>query len=483
MMRHRYERIQNYCTEKQLMQPGDGIVVGLSGGADSVYLLLFLVWLREKWDLELCAVHINHGIRGEAAKEDEIFSEKIADSCHVPFRSFREDIPALARRRKLSVEEAGREYRYQCFRQVKEELGYQRIAVAHHRDDQAETVLMQMLRGSGVRGIGGIRPANGDLIRPLLCLSRQEIEKDLMREGIQWCEDETNQGTVYDRNKVRHEVIPYLQREIQPEAVEHLAAAAEQLQDVWSYLERQIQLACQSIIHKERIPVEGEGYRLYFRRSDFLALDAVLQPYVLLEVLAEAAGSRKDLGRVHVRGLQKLIDGETGKRISLPYGLWAGRDYDQIWICPERGKGISKETETLPVRGKCCRRGILPEGIPKNNCTKWFDYAKIKSALTWRHPRNGDFLWIDEAGHRKKISRLLIDAKMSREQRATLWLLAERDHVLWIPALNRISAAYYVTKETKEVFVVQLYQTETEEEISYRMEGWRKVENHEGSDS
>lgn len=469
MDQNNQEKIIAFCEEKQLLAKGDGILIGLSGGADSVYLTYFLKSIQERYALRLYAVHVHHGIRGEAADADEAYAKKYAEQLGIPYESIHYDIPALAKQKGMSEEEAGRYYRYQCFRETAASRGCQKIAVAHHRDDQAETVLFQLLRGSGLRGLGGIRPCRDGIIRPLLVMSRQEIEQELTEAGISWREDASNRDVGYTRNKMRQQIIPYLQQEIQPQAVGHIAETAMQLQEAWDYLHRQARMAIDRLVHCEQD-------RVWFERTAFMQIDPALQSYILLELMEELAGSRKDLGKIHVEDWIQLIRGETGKRISLPYGLQAGRDYECIWLArmvrQEETKsgenavvsgrllqeGYQAEIDDLPgkVQMQCHPRAKLSEEIPKNNCTKWFDYAKIIVGFVWRHPMPGDYLVFDRQGHRKKLSRLLLEAKIPGEQRGQVWVLADGSHILWVPQIQRISMGYYVTPETEEVLVVHI---------------------------
>ena len=471
------EKIRLFSEKYQMFEQGDGIVIGLSGGADSVFLLHFFKNIQMQYNLRLYAVHVHHGIRGAEADRDEDYARQCAQSLGIPFESVSYDIPLPAKQKGMSEEEAGRHYRYQCFRDVAKRQKCQRIAVAHHKDDQAETVLFQLLRGSGLRGLGGIRPHQNDIIRPLLVVSRQEIEEELRAEGIGWREDSTNQEKTYARNKLRGEVIPYLQREIQPDTVGHMAETALQMQAVWEYIYQQVRQVVEEIVYRE-------SGRICFKGTAFLKIDSALQPYVLLELMEEMAGSRKDLGNVHVSAWMGLINGGTGKRISLPYHMQAGKDYDVIWLAKmggsERGgktekcqvlwsadgknnikrvcDGQSGMVDTLPgtVETQQISREKLSAEIPKNHCTKWFDYAKIVDGFVWRHPMPGDHMVIDRQGHTKKLSRILIENKIPREKRNTLWVLADGEHILWVPQIRRTSMGYYVTEETKEVLVVRI---------------------------
>ena len=170
------EKIMKYVDQHALLSPGDRIVVGLSGGADSVCLLLILQVISGKMPLSLCAVHVEHGIRGQEALEDTAFCRQLCETRGIPFREVHCDVPGMARREGLSLEEAGRKARYETFARVREEWGGTKIAVAHHREDQAETLLLHLFRGTHLAGMQGMRPRQGVIIRPLLDVSREEIE-------------------------------------------------------------------------------------------------------------------------------------------------------------------------------------------------------------------------------------------------------------------------------------------------------------------
>ena len=191
-----YLKVKDFIREHALVDYGDKIVAGVSGGADSVFLFMVLAELAKEYSLSLCAVHVNHGIRGEEALHDEDYTKNFVQGLGYECKVFYKDIPALARSLKITEEEAGRVYRYECFENVRESLGFDKVAVAHHKDDQAETVLFQLFRGSGIKGLGGMRPGNGNIIRPLLGIRRCEIEEALLAEGTGYCVDCTDRKSV-----------------------------------------------------------------------------------------------------------------------------------------------------------------------------------------------------------------------------------------------------------------------------------------------
>jgi len=464
-----YLKIKKFIEKNSLLKYGDKVVAGVSGGADSVLLFLILAELSGEYGLELCAVHINHGIRGKDALRDEQFTVSFVNSikqyrCYV----FRENIPALAKRLKLTEEEAGRRYRYECFENIKKQLGFNKIAVAHHKDDQAETVLFQMLRGSGIKGLGGMKPCNGDIIRPLLGVRRTEIEEALASEGINYCTDYTNADCRYARNRIRNDILPYIAENIQPAVVERLAGTAKQLSDIHSYIEKQALKLYAEIVTEEKGACYADAALL--AREDI-----VIQREILMYMAGYMAGGRKDITSKHIDMLAGLVTKGTGRCINLPYGLVASRDYNSIWI--KKKVQIKENTASVLDKINICVPGSIeleynngekhiivfkrehidlnafPYIMEKNCCTKWFDYDKIKFMPQFRHPASGDYMWLCTGGSKKNLSRILIDSKVPANERAGLWVLAEGSHILWVPELGRCSAYYYVTDKTKEVLL------------------------------
>lgn len=469
-----YLKIKRFIEENKLLEYGDKIVAGVSGGADSIFLFTVLAKLAGEYGLALCAVHVNHGIRGKEALRDENYTMSFVEGLGYKCKVFHKDIKAMAAQLKLTEEEAGRRYRYKCFEEVRKELGYNKTAVAHHKDDQAETVLFQLIRGSGIRGLGGMKPENNGIIRPLLGVRHFEIEEALKAEGISYCTDSTNGDNDYARNMIRNNIIPYIEDNIQPAVVERLAGTAGQLKDIYSYIKSQAE-----VLYKE---IATNNNNIYIADAERLSeADIVIQREVLMYMAGKAAGSRKDITSKHIDMLAGLLDGGTGRRLNLPYGLCAGKDYNKIWIkkgnIEDRMPGMGKINICVPgsveleyINGKKHiilfekkHREELPVTIEKNNCTKLFDYDKIKFMPQLRYPENGDYMWLRTDGLRKKLSRILIDAKIPASERGRMWVLAEGSHILWIPAMGRCSAYYYVTDGTGNVLCANI-STEGEKE-------------------
>ena len=202
------DKVITYIEENELIQKKDRIVVGVSGGADSVCLFSVLLELQKKYELELFVVHVHHGIRGEEADKDEQFVENLAKKHQIPYYCFWKNIPVLSKKRGLTEEEAGRIVRYEAFYEVLKKVNATKIAVAHNQNDCAETVLFQLFRGSGLKGMCGIFPKRDEIIRPLLGVDRKAIEAYLMQKGQAYCTDRTNLEEEYTRNKIRLSILP-----------------------------------------------------------------------------------------------------------------------------------------------------------------------------------------------------------------------------------------------------------------------------------
>ena len=432
-------RVSEYIRANRMAEKGDGILAAVSGGADSVCLLFLLYELQEELGIRLAAFHLHHGLRGQEADRDEAYTEKVCGQLGVPFLSVHEDVALYAKKHGLSEEEAGRKLRYFHLEKAAETLSCNKIATAHHKDDNAETVLLNLFRGSGLKGLSGIRPVRDNIIRPLLCLTRNEIVEYLQERQISWCEDSTNSETLYARNRIRNELLPWVKEKINDRADEHILNMASLALQADEYFTRRA----------EMILSEGDGISVDTGRFD--SQPEILQSYLVREMVSAAAGSRKDISSKHIEAVCALKGPGGGTAVSLPYGLVAVRGYDRLRIQENKALqcresiGIRLETKVFPRK-----KGTE---IPKNQYTKWFDYDKIKDTLSVRCRENGDYLMI--AGGRKKLlRRYFIDEKIPEADRASVPLLTEGNHVLWVIGL-RISEYYKITEATRTILEVK----------------------------
>lgn len=440
------EKVFSYIEKYRMIETGSQVIAGISGGADSVCLLFLLNEYRKKVDFELLGVHVNHQIRGEEAHSDEKFSQDFCRRLQIPFEAYSFPVKEIAAKNRISVEEAGRNVRRRAFFQAAENRNLQHrvVALAHHENDNAETVIHHLVRGTGAAGLGGIHPIQkeerGVYIRPLLCVSRKEIEEYLKEKGIGWVTDSTNLEDAYTRNKIRLKVVPELEK-INQKAVAHIAQTAKRMRLIEEYLREQADMLYGKYVRKQG----GE----YIVSHELVQEREILQSYVIMAVLEQAAGQRKDLTLAHIEAVAGLFHGRTGASVSLVCGLTARQVYGDVHIRKEtvRSKKLLElEFTVFPYEN---------HQIPEKTYTKWFDYDKIKSSLEIRHRRSGDYFTVNEAGGTKKLKDYFIDCKIPREERETITLLAEGSHILWIVGY-RISGYYKVTSQTKQILKVHV---------------------------
>lgn len=455
------ERMIQYVEKHRLFSRGDKLVVGVSGGADSVCLLHLLKECQREWELSLFVVHIHHGIRGAEADCDAAFVADLSERLQLPFFLVRGDIPALAGESGMSEEEAGRKFRYEELEKIRQEQQADYIAVAHHRDDQAETVLFRLFRGTGARGLTGMEPKRGVVIRPLLFAGGQELKETLRQQGYEWREDATNEDITYRRNRIRHELLPLATEHVNAQAVRHIAEAASDLARWRELIEKLAQQAAPQVL-----AAQGEQQLLYV--EPFEEQEEVIQDELLRLFVTRGVSGAKDVSRTHYEQLRQLCRQGAGRRIDLPQGFVVERAHDCLRLFPKdytTGTKLRLVCEIPSVnivemddgRYKLTfrieKREELVGKIPEKDYTKWFDYDKINSGLILRSPEEGDFFILDRQGHTKKLARYYMDRKIPKSLREKQLVLAEGSHVLWAFP-ERISETYKVNSNTKRVLVV-----------------------------
>jgi len=460
-------RVFDYMKAERLVQEHDTVVIGVSGGADSVCLLFLLLELSSQLNIRIRAVHVHHGIRGNQADADADYVAGLCERLQIPLSIQYVDAPGYATENNLTLEEAARILRYRALTEL---AGDGLIAVAHHRDDQAETMLFQMLRGSSVRGLGGMRPRRDRIIRPLLCLSREEILTYLKENNISYQTDETNFDNAYSRNRIRNEVLPIM-TEIQPQAVKHMAALAEDLQEMDAYLRSQAEAAREGMI-------QTDERGIIFDTDAFLKLNPIIRRTVVAMAFEQLVIGRKDIGRIHISQVAELVEKESGKEITLPYGMKAVKEGRTLTIFREAGMkdagaaaktvmDISAEGQYVLEDQRELTTRIFPKSeglqIPRDAYTKWFDYDKIKFGLQIRNRQPGDYLCIDAQMHHKKLQDYFVNTKIPGSKRDKCLLLADGDHILWVIG-GRISEYYKVSEETEYILEIKLQEAAYERE-------------------
>lgn len=461
--------VENYIGKHGMLAGVENVVAGVSGGADSMCMLHILGKLREKYGYRLVVVHIHHGIRGKDADEDMEYVEKSCSDWNIEFRSFQYKVEELAKKWHMSTEEAGRKVRYDSFYRVLTELGGGRIAVAHNSDDNNETFLLNLFRGTGIRGLTGIRPVRQDIIRPVLCLGRVQILEYLKENGIDYRTDVTNEGDLYTRNKIRNRILPYVRQNINDRASEHIFQAADALNEICCYMDKQAE-------HAYSNAVENKKGVYTIKIPEIRKYDAVLQKMVCRKAIEGLAGKLKDITAVHVDMILEIMAGATGKRVNLPYNIVCEKSYQTILLYRE-GKAeaaggpvciecnidslAGEKIQLLPenkgvIRLKLVKNVIRNVKIEEKMYTKWLDYDILKSTFQIRNRRDGDYIVINRNGGRKKIKDYFIDLKIPREERDNILLLAKGSEIFWVIGY-RISESCKLSEKTENILQIEYF--------------------------
>ncbi len=457
-------KVLNFIKKNGMLTEGNKVVVGFSGGADSTALLNVLLELKDVLKIEVYALHLNHGIRDEAG-DDAKFCEAFCRDRGIQYKVVLRDVPAMAKETKTTLEEAGRKARYEAFDEFAGETGADYIAVAHHQNDVAETLLLNLSRGTGLHGGSGIRTVRDNIIRPLLCVSRDEIENYLREKEVLFCTDKTNLENDHTRNIIRNIIIPEFEDKINKRTVDHLARAAASFEKADDFVRSYAKETFDKIVKQKKSGVEFECGRL-LREAE------IIRENVVLMCFEKLVKNRKDICAVHVEKVLSLMDSTDGtSEVSLPYGLEAKRSYNLLTIrkkenrietCPDIVLDISGDSETeieipgLGVAGISLFSYEKSQFPPRETYTKWFDYDRIQEVV-FRTRRPGDFMYIEQGGaiKKKELKKFYTDEKIPQDERDGKYVLADGSSILWVPGY-RMGAAAKVSEKTKRILAIKI---------------------------
>lgn len=466
------EKVKSYVRKWQMLQSEDCVIIGVSGGADSVCLLFVLVELQKEIGFRMVVVHVNHGLRGKEADEDEAYVRQICEEHGLTFESYFRNVELNAKKWKQSTEEAGREIRRACLEEALSKHGGTKIALAHHQDDSAETFLFHLARGTGLRGLGGIRPITGKVIRPLLCVRRCDIENYLKEKNITYRTDSTNQSDVYTRNRIRKHMLPYMEEHVNAKTVSHMNETMEQLRQVQEYMEEQT-----GIYYADCVRETDAGYVVM--QEPYLQVPQVIRPLLLRKALADICGKEKDLESIHLRQLQELFDKQTGRKLDMPYEMEARRVYDGVEIGFKRADQVSDievswDFEEPEIHFSWGERQFHCRVIDKNaweakanqkSNTKCLDCDIINGMVSFRTRRPGDYITIHPDGGTQKLKTFFINEKIPQKDRENILIMAKGSHVLWIEGY-RTNPVFQITEHTKRVLEINIDKGENHERIN-----------------
>lgn len=445
-----------------MLEIGDKVIVALSGGPDSVCLLHILYTLKQKYNLTIYAAHVNHCLRGEEADADEEYAKKLSARLGIECFVKRVDINKLSKERGLSSESAGREARYEFFEELRKRLQANKIALAHNANDQAETVLMRIIRGSGMEGITGIKPIRGNIfIRPIINIRRGSIEKYCEVNDLNPRIDKTNLENIYARNKIRLELIPYIEENFNEDIISTLNRFADTISRDNDYLESLSQEMYKSYCEKKE-------HKVIIYKEAFEEQEAILTR-IVRKAISEIKGNLYNVEKVHIYDLLKLQDGTTGRKINLPDNVTAFNNYGNIELSRNKtsSKNEAQSEYTLSIDTKkliekfnisISLRIISPNeriNFKDGEYTKYFDADKVKNKVIVRSRKDGDRFTPFGMKNSKKLKDFFIDLKVPQEERDKIPLICFDEEIGWVVGF-RISENYKISKDTKNILEIKI---------------------------
>lgn len=456
-----FEKVYDTVKKYNMLQKNDVVVIGISGGADSVSLFHFLYEIKEEYSLKLVGVHIHHGIRGQDADRDAEYVRQLCNKYNVDFELFKYDIHSEAKKMRLTDEEAGRKIRYEVFNSVLEKYGSGKIAVAHNMNDQAETLLMRICRGTGLKGLTGILPVRDNIIRPLIECSRESIEEYCKINHLQYQKDYTNEMDIYTRNKIRLKLIPMIKENLNPSIIPVLSRMREMLQDEEDYIEIQAKRAyeeCLNLKSKDKVSVNIEKVSKYHK---------VIQKRIIRFALQELRADLHDIEFAHINDILSLMTKSTGKTINLTEGIKVCRQYKNLEFYSKKEEKLkpfsydleksNREIEIteadLIVKTFFNEKNFNKENF-NNVYTKFFDCDKIIGNLKIRTRISGDKIYLKGIGT-KKLKDFFIDIKLPREKRDEVPIIAVENEVIWVVGY-KVNEKFTADKNTKKILCIQI---------------------------
>lgn len=450
-------KVHKNIVDYNLIKKDDTIVVGVSGGPDSMALLYALVALKDDFGFNILVAHVNHGVRGEEALADQLFVERKAKELNLPCYFKNVDMNEYAREHKITSEEAGRELRYGFFREILKSHENGKIAVAHNKNDQAETLLLRIMRGTGIDGLKGMDFISGDIIRPILNISREEIEMYIDNKGIETVLDNTNLLPIYNRNKVRLELLPYIRGNFNPNIINTLWRLSQVSEVDSNYLN-------QTAEEKYNLIVKNVDKHSIIIDNNLLSREATsIKLRIIRLAILKITGSLQGISEQNIQDVVDLHEkNKTGKQIDLPGGIISRISYNNL-IFEKIDAGLLKDysyelrlgENIFTDLGVSLSLTIMDEWVNISNQrnTKYFDYELIKGKLNIRNRKNGDKFKPFGMKGTKKVKDYFIDEKIPRDKRDRISLLTDDENIIWILGYAS-SDLYKVNENTKKILII-----------------------------
>jgi len=443
------QKTLKFIDENHLLEKNDKVLVALSGGADSVFLLYFLSKFKKRLGIELAAFHLNHQLRGKSADQDEIFCHGFCVENKIEFHSISRDIKTFARKNKISVEEAGREIRYAELFKASKKLKFSKIATAHNASDSVETIILNFVKGAGIKGLTGIPIRRENIIRPILCLSSDEIRKYLKANRISYRIDKSNLKNDYERNFLRNDIIPKLKRRLNPKVEEKISNTAKILNDINSFIEVQLNQLAKSAAN-------FDGKELKIKLKQIAKIDKSIFSIFFKSVVEK--NFNIELTSENIHSLIELINSQTGRVIHLKEKVIASKDRDLLVInrqTKNRYKIVNKKIK-IGQKIEIDEKVISIKQISKKNVkfitnksTEFISGDLVDELFEIRNWKAGDKFYPIGMKGTKKISDYLSDEKISSHRKRENLVLTNSGKIVWVIGL-RIDSRFKVTSKTKK---------------------------------
>lgn len=501
------EKVLKTIKKHSLIEPGESVLVGVSGGPDSVCLLHVLYSLSLSYQLKIegiFAVHINHMLRGRESDMDEEYVKELCNQLGIKLFSVSLNIREISDKKGISIEEAAREERYSQFALLAGQIGNCKIAVAHNRNDQAETIIMNIIRGTGLDGLRGMDYKRGKVIRPLLDIGRNEIEEYCIMNNLNPRTDSTNLKSIYTRNKVRLELIPYISKSFSIDMVESINRMADLIRDDYCYLE---QVATEKykecVLNEHLLEACGNAIELDNAKKldnqmnlvNGIELDIkkimnchnAIRKRVIRKAIEKVKGNLMSIESVHIEKILGLcLEGRTGSQICLPHNIRVAKSYNILKIymydklsnelpceLSRETAGENREAKFTYFNKKLEIPGITPievldayleatvidrnsfdveifKNLSYNSLVQFFDYDKLKVGINIRNREEGDIIAPYKCKGTKKLKEYFIDSKIPREIRNRIPLIAKGKEIVWVIGY-KISDKFKITENTKSI--------------------------------
>lgn len=455
-----FEKFVDFIHKNHLINPDDYILIAVSGGIDSVVLLHLFIQYQESIPLRLEVIHINHQLRSSQADADQQFVEQLANQYRLPFIARKMNVPKFIETNGMSLEEGARVLRYRFFAWALKRTGADWVALGHHADDQVETIIDHFLRGSGVKGLTGMAIRRDKFIRPLLFAARQELETYAKAHSLHYQVDATNAMTQYRRNRIRHELIPYLQENFNPAISDGIRRTGQLLDEVECYLNEQAQTAFDACL------VNAEKDKIVLDIHAFLSYFIAIQKYVLFRALNWVGLPRSVLTYAKMERAMRLIDAQaSGKRMMLAdnWQLFIDHEFvviqkiqnDMLELPIEVGRIYDLDNGELEFQATLIARNQLPQQFAPDRAIEYIDYDRIQGSLVIRNFRAGDRFQPLNFHGTKKLSDFFTDHKIPCHQRWKIPILACDSGIIWIIG-HQIDDRFKITQSTRQILKLRV---------------------------